>query len=145
MFQIQAFTRYEFCRLLPNIPYTPMRDGSIDEVALTSSATDPPDPKRSCPMTPAKRKARSLQAQSAKKREEAREKNLQGKGKMRSQQSTVEKRSSQGQEPTGTGRSSIRTVRRPEKGSQGNKLCLQGFATIRPVGRPKKRSKGIGS
>ena len=80
-----------FADKLPNIPYTPMRDGSIDEVALTSSATDPPDPKRSCPMTPAKRKARSLQAQSAKKREEAREKNRQGKGKMCSHQSTVEK------------------------------------------------------
>ena len=87
MFKIQAFTRYEFCRLLPNIPYTPMRDGSIDEVALTSSATDPPDPKRSCPMTPAKRKARSLQAQSAKKREGARETNRVGKALQRSGQS----------------------------------------------------------
>ena len=80
-----------FADELPDIPYTPMRDSSIDEGAATSSATDPPDPKRSRPMTPAERKARSRQAQSAMKREEAREKNRQGNVKMRSQQSTVEK------------------------------------------------------
>ena len=80
-----------FAEELPDIPYTPMRDSSIDEGAATSSATDPPDPKRSRPMTPAERKARSRQAQSAMKREEAREKNRQGNVKMRSQQSTVEK------------------------------------------------------
>ena len=57
-----------FADELPDIPYTPMRDRSIDEGASTSSATDPPDPKRSCPMIPAERKARSRQAQSAKKR-----------------------------------------------------------------------------
>ena len=80
-----------FADELPDIPYTPMRDSSIDEGAATSSATDPPDPKRSRPMTPAERKARSRQAQSAMKREEAREKNRQGNVKMRVQQSIVQK------------------------------------------------------
>ena len=54
---------------LPDIPYIPMRDGSIDEGATTSSGTDPPDPKRPRAMTGAERKVKSRAAQSAKKKE----------------------------------------------------------------------------
>ena len=55
---------------LPDLPYTPMRDGSNDEGATMSSGTDPPDPKRPRAMTAAERKAKSRAAQSAKKKEE---------------------------------------------------------------------------
>ena len=43
---------------LPDLPHTPMRDGRIDEGAMTSSGADPPDPKRPRPMTPAERQAK---------------------------------------------------------------------------------------
>ena len=55
---------------LPDIPYTPMRDGSIDEGAATTSGTDPPDPKQPQTMMAAERKSKIRAAQSAKKRED---------------------------------------------------------------------------
>ena len=80
---------------LPDIPYTPMRDRNIDEGAASSSATDPPDPKRARPMTGVERKARSRAAQSAKKRGEARCKNRNDKATHRLEESAEERETSQ--------------------------------------------------
>ena len=68
---------------LPDIPYTPMRDGSIDEGATTSSGTDPPDPKRPRAMMEAERKAKSRAAKLAKQTEVARAKNCEEKALQR--------------------------------------------------------------
>ena len=75
---------------LPDLPYTPMRDGSIDEGATTSSGTDPPDPKRPRAMTAAERKAKSRAAQSAKKKEEDMAKNRTAMESSRRKQSADE-------------------------------------------------------
>ena len=83
----QSFPRaMESDKDLPDIPYTPMRDGSIDEGASTSSGTDPPDPKRPRPMTPAERQAKRRAAQSAKKKEDDRAKNREAMASARSEQ-----------------------------------------------------------
>ena len=88
----QSFPRaMESDKDLPDIPYTPMRDGSIDEGASTSSGTDPPDPKRPRPMTPAERQAKRRAAQSAKKKEDDRAKNREAMASARSEQTAEER------------------------------------------------------
>ena len=76
---------------LPDIPYTPMRDRSIDEVVTASPSKDPLDPKRPRAMTPAERAARYRANRPAKKKEEDLKKKRDNKVK-KQQELTTEKR-----------------------------------------------------
>ena len=76
---------------LPDIPYTPMLDASINDGPSTSSAVEAPPLKRSRALTPAERMARSRKAQSAEKKEETKAKDRAAKAKANQNQS-VEKR-----------------------------------------------------